>query len=266
MGPMTERTGRAGVGTRLKGLREGKRVTLRQIAAATKSSVSSLEAIERDDVRKLPGGIFGRSFVRSYARELGLDPDDTAREFFAQFPELIEAEDQTVDRTTAATTRERALALLSLAGVLVPVAALAFWFYAGRSAPAGPTLPAARITAVSPEIPPPMSVRATADAVPAIGSIPVEPEGDGPLTLHISARADCWVAVVADGREVVARLLAAGDEEAVRAGSELRVKVGDATAVSLRLNGMPVRSLGRSGQVVTLRIDAQNASQWLDSH
>jgi hypothetical protein len=29
---------------------------------------------------------------------------------------------------------------------------------------------------------------------------------------------------------------------------------------------MPVRSLGRSGQVVTLRIDAQNASQWLDSH
>ena len=71
MGPMTER-GTTGVGARLKGLREGKRVTLRQIAASTKISVPSLEAIERDDVRKLPGGIFGRSFVRSYARELGL--------------------------------------------------------------------------------------------------------------------------------------------------------------------------------------------------
>ena len=266
MGPMTERTGRAGVGARLKGLREGKRVTLRQIAAATKIAVPSLEAIERDDVRKLPGGIFGRSFVRSYARELGLDPDDTAREFFAQFPELIEAEGATVDRTTAATTRERALALLSVAGVLVPVVALAFWFYAGRATSGEPTLPAARIPAVSPEVPPPMPARAAADAVPAIGSVPAAPEGEGPLTLHISARADCWVAVAADGREVVGRLLAAGDEDAVRARSEQRVKVGDATAVSLRLNGMPVRSLGRSGQVVTLRIDAQNASQWLDSH
>ena len=33
-----------------------------------------------------------------------------------------------------------------------------------------------------------------------------------------------------------------------------------------RLNGMPVRPLGRSGQVVSLRIDAENASHWLDSH
>ena len=262
---MTERAGRTGVGAGLRGLREGKRVTLRQIAAATKISVSSLEAIERDDVRKLPGGIFGRSFVRSYARELGLDPDVTAREFFAQFPELIEAEGVTVDRTTAATARERALALLSVAGVLVAVVALGLWFYAGRSTTAGPTLPAARIPAVSPEVPPPPA-RATADAVPAIGSVRAEPEGEGPLTLHITARADCWVAVVADGREVVGRLLAAGDEEAVRARSELRVKVGDATAVSLRLNGMAVRSLGRPGQVVTIRIDPQNASQWLDSH
>ena len=263
---MTERAGTTGVGARLRALREGKRVTLRQIAASTKISVPCLDAIERDDVRKLPGGIFGRSFVRAYARELGLEPDDTAREFFAQFPELLEAEEATVDRTTAATARERALALLSVAGVVVPVVALAVWFVSGRQAPLESTLPAARISAVSPEIPPPMPVRAAADAVPALGSVPAEPEGEGPLTLQVLARADCWVTVVADGREALARLLAAGDEEAVRARRELRVTVGDATAVSLRLNGMPVRSLGRRGQVVTLRIDAQTASQWLDSH
>jgi cytoskeleton protein RodZ len=266
MGPMTARGGSTGVGARLKGLREGKRVTLRQIAASTKISVPSLEAIERDDVRKLPGGIFGRSFVRSYARELGLNPDDTAREFFAQFPDVTEAEEATVDRTSAATARERALALLSVAGVIVPVVALGVWFYAGRQAPATSTLPAARISAASPEVPPPMPARAAADAVPALGSVPADPAGEGPLTLHVVARSDCWVSVIADGREVVARLFTAGDEEAVRAGSELRVKVGDATAVSLRLNGMPVRPLGRSGQVVSLRIDAENASQWLDSH
>ncbi len=34
----------------------------------------------------LPGGIFSRAFVRSYASEVGLDPDATIQEFIAQFP------------------------------------------------------------------------------------------------------------------------------------------------------------------------------------
>ncbi len=71
------------------------------------------------------------------------------------------------------------------------------------------------------------------------------------LTLHLTARGECWVSITADGREVVSRLMGVGEEEAVRAGSELRIKVGDASAVGMRLNGSPVRSLGRAGQVVT---------------
>lgn len=266
MGPMTERGGSLGVGARLKRLREGKHVSLRHIANTTKISVPALEAIERDDARKLPGGIFGRSFVRAYARELGLDGDDTAQEFFAQFPELHEPADLVDPGTSASDVRERAMALLSLAGVLVPVVAVAIWLYAGRTSVDEAPLPAARIAAASTEVPVPVPARPRADAVPALGSLPDEPSGDGPLTLHITARADCWVLVTADGRQVVSRLMSAGDTEAVRAESELRVKVGDATAVSLRLNGSPVRPLGRAGQVVTIRIDASNASEWLASH
>ena len=64
-------------GKKLRHAREERGVSLRQIAAKTKITLAALEALERNDVSKLPGGIFSRSFVRTYAAEVGLDPDET---------------------------------------------------------------------------------------------------------------------------------------------------------------------------------------------
>jgi cytoskeleton protein RodZ len=72
-------------GGKLRQARERRGVSLRQISAATKISVGVLEALERNDVSKLPGGIFSRAFVRSYASEVGLDPDATIRDFVTEF-------------------------------------------------------------------------------------------------------------------------------------------------------------------------------------
>src|SRR3954451_19925493 len=74
------------IGTKLRAARERRGVSLRQIANATKISVGALEALERNDASRLPGGIFSRAFVRSYAIEVGLDPDAAIQEFVAQFP------------------------------------------------------------------------------------------------------------------------------------------------------------------------------------
>ena len=73
-------------GSRMRRTREQRGVSLRQIAESTKISVSALEALERNDISRLPGGIFSRAFVRSYAAEIGVDPEQTVREFLAQFP------------------------------------------------------------------------------------------------------------------------------------------------------------------------------------
>src|SRR5688500_17459115 len=73
-------------GARLKRLREERGVSLRQIADRTTLTVSALEAVERNDISRLPGGIVSRGFVRSYAVEIGLDPEQTVREFLVQFP------------------------------------------------------------------------------------------------------------------------------------------------------------------------------------
>jgi len=75
------------VGVRLKKARERRGISLRQVADSTKISVFVLQALERDDVSNLPGGVVGRGFVRSFAAAVHLDPEATVAAFVAQFPE-----------------------------------------------------------------------------------------------------------------------------------------------------------------------------------
>ena len=76
----------ADFGTRLKRAREARGISLRQIAIATKLSAAALDALERNDISRLPGGIFSRAIVRSYAIEVGLDAEATVRDFIERFP------------------------------------------------------------------------------------------------------------------------------------------------------------------------------------
>ncbi|SPE42091.1 conserved hypothetical protein [Candidatus Sulfopaludibacter sp. SbA3] len=66
---MREETGVLGLAT----IRRNRGVSLEQIAESTKISVRSLEAIERGDFRKLPGGIYNTSYIRQYARAIDYD-------------------------------------------------------------------------------------------------------------------------------------------------------------------------------------------------
>jgi cytoskeletal protein RodZ len=54
-------------------IRRNRGISLEQIAASTKISVRSLEAIERGEFRKLPGGIYNTSYIRQYARAIDYD-------------------------------------------------------------------------------------------------------------------------------------------------------------------------------------------------
>src|SRR5262245_56054030 len=75
------------LGARLKRAREVKGVSLQDIAARTKISAATLEALEKNDVSKMPGGISGRAFVRACALEIGLDPEETVTAFQARLEE-----------------------------------------------------------------------------------------------------------------------------------------------------------------------------------
>ncbi len=73
-------------GAWLRRERERRDITIRSIADRTKIGVSLLEALERGDVSRWPGGIYRRAFLRSYADTVGLDADVALANFERLFP------------------------------------------------------------------------------------------------------------------------------------------------------------------------------------
>lgn len=62
-------------GDELKRERELREISLREVSEATKINLRYLEALERNDFRHLPGGVFNKGFVRAYAQFIGVDPE-----------------------------------------------------------------------------------------------------------------------------------------------------------------------------------------------
>lgn len=122
-------------GAKLREARERRGLTLRVVADATKISVRALEALERNEISRLPGGIFSRAFVRAYAVEVGLEPEQTVAEFITRFPH--ETVTQGHPRTRAivdeleADERGAGLPLLGRVAIVLGLAVLALVIYFG---------------------------------------------------------------------------------------------------------------------------------------
>jgi cytoskeleton protein RodZ len=166
------------LGGRLRAARERRGVSLRQISAATKISVSALEALERNEISKLPGGIFSRAFVRSYAAEVGLDPDEAIQDFLAQLPRDVAVPhhapaEPAEDHDAIESDRRTASTFLRLTMISIPLAAAVVYFgIAGRPTHTSPGVepPAAQTQpktvpppAAEPVPPPPKAVEPAAE-------------------------------------------------------------------------------------------------------
>ena len=257
-------------GGKLRQARERRGISLRQIAASTKIAAAALEALERNDISKLPGGIFSRAFVRSYAVEVGLDPDATVEEFLARFNQEPRPTAESVDASVPEAeiefeNRQRAAArVLKIALFALPLAALLGYFaWKGRAAARQQAQQQEAVTTAVPiAAPDPAPPAATAPAPPAdAGAASAAPAGQ--LTLQIRPTADCWVSLTVDGRKVFERVMPAGERQTHTIAREAVIEIGDAGAFAFAVNGREGRSLGDKGQVMTLRLTPATASQYL---
>ena len=274
-----------GFGAKLREARERRGVTLREIANVTKISVSVLEALERNDISRLPGGIFGRAFVRSYAVEVGLDPEETIHEFIAQFPrDSVTAghptSEHVEDDDKLESERRMASTFLRLIAVSVPIVGVVLYFgIAGRRAQRSAASPPVAVTTPAPgtvaspadatsaglEIPPPTLAEPTATpprSSPAMASGADRAVTDR-LTVRVSATRPCWVSATADGQKAIDALLRAGEERTVEVRSQLVLTAGDAAALTMTINGEATKPLGQAGQVVTVRLNPMNFREYL---
>ena len=72
------------IGAALRDAREQRAMSLDDVAQVTKIRVATLSAIESNQRDGLPEAFYLRSFVRAFARAVGMDPDDTVRKYFEQ--------------------------------------------------------------------------------------------------------------------------------------------------------------------------------------
>jgi cytoskeletal protein RodZ len=228
----------ASFGENLRRERELRGIGLREIADATKISVRFLQALESDRVDVLPGGLFRRTFVRQYARHVGLDPERMVAEFlYAHGDEPAEA--------LAARSRRFSLpqGALSFAALLLVAVWLAYPF--ARTAPEASTAATPATTVPRDYVYPPAAPLPPPAPVPAS----VETTASDGLTLSLIAQQDCWVRVSVDGETVLDRVLTPGEQETLDAKGEIVLSVGNAGGVMFRVNDRPGVPLGKSGEV-----------------
>ena len=250
-------------GAALRQARERRSVSLRQIADSTKISIVALQALERNDIARLPGGIFVRAFVRGYAAEVGLDPEQTVREFLAQCSlEGVADGSPTVSEPAendAFESQQRmASTLLRLALWTLPIALLIVYLTMRGGAGDAPS-PGAETSdevGVSSEAPQAGGVPGGGDVEPV--SAAPESAATGPLTIDIHPEGPCWVSLTLDGEPVFSRVMQAGERVIREARQEIVLSVGDAGVFAFALNRQPGRPLGGRGEVVTARINREN--------
>jgi cytoskeleton protein RodZ len=233
----------ASFGETLRRERELRGISLRDMADATKISLRFLQALEEDRVAVLPGGLFPRAFVRQYAAFLGLDAERTVAEFLFAHGENVGIPARAPTVSFEEPSRLRPLLLVPAAAAL---AALGFVMVRQLRQPEPPPAPPPSLATPAPAVSLP-----TDRVYPAPGpsAPPVAAAPDAALVLAIQARKSCWVMVQADGVRVMARELAEGERQTLRASREIVLSVGNAGGIAIELNGRPGLALGREGQV-----------------
>ncbi len=225
-------------GARLKQEREKRKVSLDDIARATKIGTRFLSALEEERFDILPGGMFNKSFVRAYARHLGIDEGQAVADYEKasgenlperKIPEIAELEVLAAQakRKKRGSGPGGGIRWGAFAVVLLIIAFLsAIWGFISREKtarpartprPAAVTVPAAAAAAntatpkATPAAPETSSPGSAAQASPASGSMPVTAAGGVAEAANSSLPASTAAASIPPGEQFLVQLKARED-------------------------------------------------------
>jgi cytoskeleton protein RodZ len=267
-------------GELLKRERELREVTLNEVTVATRIPPRFLEAFEREDWEKLPGGVFNRGFVRAIARYLGLDEENLLSEYDLAYGEQRPAmsalvEDPIPSPPKWAVAGAFFAILLLIAGV-VWGSVYGWHRYAAHRAAKRAVLAAVASTAPQAgQVPSPGTAPAASPAPQTPSANAADPTANNSsaaadpnssalqrLDLAVSTSGQTRVRVVADGRIVLDSRLPAGEKRRLFAKNQFVVSAAHPDMVLLEMNGQampPLTSVGASGTMVLSQKDLRQA-------
>jgi cytoskeleton protein RodZ len=271
------------LGLRLREQREKKGYSIRDIADKTKIPLQVLEGLESGDHSFLPAPVFVKGFLRSYAREIGLSPEEVLAEYNQQTtrPEPgvmvpITARDGLARRTKVRRTLLYTIGIMVLlvvaVGTLFPDlkdgSLRPIWSAAtGHDSGIEPVTSGAEPSVKEPEPvetveAPPVTPTPPAAAEPPAeepATVPVVAEKpaplsvrEGPHTLELLFDQQVWLQIKSDDGEMQHGLFPAGTSKTYSANERFELRLGNAGGVRVMFDGEDLGPIGRPGQAVNL--------------
>jgi transcriptional regulator with XRE-family HTH domain len=241
------------VGSTLRRKREAEGLSVEEIAARLCISPSYLRAIEEDNVARLPGTFFYRSFALQYAAFLGAE-DASVR---SAIDETCAPKNDPVD--AAGAVAQRAAPSIQFAGIsrsrtgyaigLALLLCAAAGSFAWRNRVPGPQIvsqPRSVMIAALPESTEPEQAEAE-----LIESVPG-------TVLNLAARETTWLSITSDGVEIFEGMLWARQSKTLTGLEMAQMKVGNAGGLDIFWNGKPVGPIGKTGQVRVVLLSADD--------
>ncbi|MBC7901113.1 MAG: helix-turn-helix domain-containing protein [Saprospiraceae bacterium] len=227
------------LGEKLRQAREERGISISEVSEQTRISSLYLAAIENDNYKTLPGGIFNKGFVKSYAKFIGFDEQEALQDYSQLVTEMEGTEDDHLKtyRPEVLTDDRSGPSILPtaiFAGVMLTLMTVGILFLVRYIQNRPSETPAVSNTSLNSNVNAPANSSAvqTSSSVPAIETIKVEFRTSGePVS----------VSAVNDGK--VSSILVTPDKPAIFEPKQLlRLKYSKslAQAAQLMINGKPI--------------------------
>ncbi|WP_137680982.1 helix-turn-helix domain-containing protein [Aurantiacibacter suaedae] len=228
----------AGIGAQLRAARKAQGKSLDDMAATTRIATRHIEHLDNGEFDLLPGRIYAIGFAKTYAKEVGLDPEDVADQVRAEMGEEHSDHtnyDATFEPGDPARAPGRKLLWFSIFAVALLLAGL-FAFARELFAPAA-DLP----SLVEQEQAEEAAQRAAAVASEQVAAETPQATGD----VAITAEGEAWVRIAdGEGRVLKEEILAEGDSYTVPADAENpQISTARPDLLTITIGGKPVPKL-----------------------
>lgn len=265
-------------GRLLREARESRTFSVRQVANNLHLTMHYVHALESDEFDKLPGDVFVRGYIRSYAQLLELDPDRILKHY-REYTERRQARKEEAFKRYTRQRNDRNRPWVIISGVVFVVLAVFLWYLSDREGQpannAGPGSPASETPSAEEadvqQLPEQgeqtaggSSEESTASGSRSVTGDPVTTDGltldwGGPDILEFLFTAESRVRVRAAGNQADSVLLEEGDLLRVEGRAPFDVVIDRAAGVLATFNGrdVDVRSHAREDGSARLTIGIQ---------
>lgn len=228
------------LGQYLKKEREKKNISLRDVSRNTRVREHILEAIEADRYDLLPSPTFVKGFLQSYAKYVGLDPNEVVLRFQTVTKGPPKEEPSPPQEEVYQKTRPlRMIGGAVLGGILL----ILLLIYLTSQGPSTPPAPISSETGRKEE---PAS---------APSSLPIQPASEQAgetVSLQLKAVERTWIRFQIDDQAEKEAMLQPGETLNLQETNHVHLLVGNAGGLDLTVNGKKLERFGGSKEVVSL--------------